>query len=191
MSKRKYIKKCIADEKTAEEFFAVIRPLLRIAEVQSMKRYAQHGKTDCFSHCLFVAYAAYCKCLKKGLNACAAARAGMLHDMFLYDWHGKEGKPFKRLHGYRHPAVALSNAEKIAELTPMEQDMIGKHMWPLTVSPPKYRESFVLSCADKRCTMAETFRTKKSARIIAFLSERAEKEMAEGEADLKERHTHE
>lgn len=179
MSKRQNTKEYIADEKTVDDFLTIIRPLLHAAEVQSMKRFSQHGKTDCFGHCLFVAFTAYQKCLKRGLNAQAAARAGMLHDLFLYDWHSKEGKPFKRLHGYRHPAVALANAEKIAELSSLERDMIKKHMWPLTPTPPKCRESFILSFADKRCSLAETFRTKRSARLIAFLSARAEREVAE------------
>ncbi|NTW07521.1 MAG: HAD family hydrolase, partial [Syntrophaceae bacterium] len=30
-----------------------------------------------------------------------------------------------------------------------EADIIQKHMWPLTLVPPKYKESFIVSFADK------------------------------------------
>ena len=84
----------------------------------------------------------------------AAARGGLLHDLFLYDWH-VDGS-HNGLHGFTHPQTALQNASKLCELTDVEKDIIVKHMWPLTLSKvPKYRESFVVSGADKLCALAE------------------------------------
>jgi uncharacterized protein len=40
----------------------------------------------------------------------------------------------------------------------MEEDIIGKHMWPLTVTPPRYREAYLVSLADKLCALAEMAR---------------------------------
>lgn len=34
-------------------------------------------------------------------------------------------------------------------LTPIEKDIIMKHMWPLTAIPPRYPESFLVSFIDK------------------------------------------
>ena len=31
----------------------------------------------------------------------------------------------------------------------MEKDIILKHMWPLTIIPPRYLESFIVSIIDK------------------------------------------
>jgi uncharacterized protein len=33
-------------------------------------------------------------------------------------------------------------------LNDIEEDIIRKHMWPLTLVPPKYKESFIVSFAD-------------------------------------------
>lgn len=33
--------------------------------------------------------------------------------------------------------------------------MIRKHMFPLNLRPPRYRESVLVSCADKLCALGE------------------------------------
>ena len=38
------------------------------------------------------------------------------------------------------------------------QDIIKKHMWPLTVIPPSYKESWVVTVADKYVSARETLR---------------------------------
>ena len=38
----------------------------------------------------------------------------------------------------------------------MEEDIIGKHMWPLTAPLPYYKESYMVSLADKICAVCET-----------------------------------
>ena len=40
-------------------------------------------------------------------------------------------------------------------LSPMEEDIIGKHMWPLTAPLPYYKESYMVSLADKICATLE------------------------------------
>ena len=54
-----------------------------------------------------------------------------------------------------HPQIALHNAQKLFHLTDLEKDIILKHMWPLTLSIPKYRESFVVTFIDKYCAFKE------------------------------------
>ena len=44
---------------------------------------------------------------------------------------------------------------KIFELNEIEQDIILKHMWPLTVKLPKYKESYIITLADKYATYLE------------------------------------
>jgi len=107
-----------------------------------MEKFKQHGNTDCLEHSLNVSYTAYRLCKRMGLDYCSAARGGLLHDFFLYDWH--LGKPYIGLHGFMHPRIALENAGKYFSLNSVEREIILKHMWPLTVTPPKYRETYVL-----------------------------------------------
>jgi uncharacterized protein len=84
----------------------------------------------------------------------SAARGGMLHDFFLYDWHiTKHGG----LHGFTHSAAALENADRLFCLNDLEKDIILKHMWPLTIRMPRYKESFVVLIIDKYCASMEIF----------------------------------
>ena len=65
-----------------------------------------------------------------------------------------------------HPSVARNNADRDFELNDVERDIIAKHMFPLTPFLPMYRESFIVSIADKWCALAETFKIDVSSYII-------------------------
>ena len=90
-------------------------------------------------------------------------RGALLHDYFLYDWHNKDREDYQILHGFYHPGIALKNASKEYNLTPREKDIIKKHMWPLTVSPPRCREAWIVTTADKYCSLLETLRLRKGS----------------------------
>ena len=87
-----------------------------------------------------------------GLDYRAAARAGLLHDLYLQKWEETDVGRFRRL--VIHPQLALENARAFG-LSPMEEDIIGKHMWPLTAPLPYYKESYMVSLADKICATLE------------------------------------
>ena len=112
--------------------------------IQSMKKYSHHGRTSLFGHSVHVSYYNYLVCKKLHLDEKAGAKAGLLHDLFLYDWHKYSPEKGERLHGFEHPTKALKNAGKYFNITEKEGDMIAKHMFPLTVTPPKYKETFVI-----------------------------------------------
>lgn len=120
-----------------------------------MSSFIQHGKITCLEHSLYVSYCSYLICRRLGFNYRSAARGGLLHDFFLYDWHKEI--PYKGLHGLKHPYVALENANKYFQLNKMEQDIISKHMWPLTIVPPRYLETLIVNIIDKYCAFMETF----------------------------------
>jgi uncharacterized protein len=104
-----------------------------------------------------VAYLSYrvCKFLK--LDYRSAARGALLHDFFLYDWrnHDVPDLARKKFHGIEHPTIAVANAKKHFSINEIEEDIIKKHMWPLTLTPPKYKESFIVSFADKYLSSKE------------------------------------
>ena len=83
----------------------------------------------------------------------------LLHDFFLYDWrnHDAPDLPREKYHGIEHPRIALKNAEKYFPLNEIERDIIVKHMWPLTLMPPRYKESFIVTFADKYLSSKEFF----------------------------------
>ncbi len=123
--------------------------------VKQMKDYEHHGNTSCYQHSLHVSYYNYLICRKLGLDYKAAAKAGLLHDLFLYDWHDYKPKYDERLHGFEHADKALKNAHKHFNISKKEGDIIKKHMFPLTLTPPKYKETCVIVLTDKFCSMCE------------------------------------
>ena len=139
-------------------YLALVQDILEHPTVAKMQAYIQHGTTTCMEHCVNVSYLSFLFCQKHGLNARCVARAGLLHDLFLYDWHFYRRQKGERLHGFQHPLKALENAERAFSLCDMERNIILRHMWPLTLTPPKYREAFVVVWFDKYCSLMETFR---------------------------------
>ena len=86
----------------------------------------------------------------------------MLHDLFLYDWRIPSPE-HKKLHAFYHPRIALNNALTISNLNEIEKDAILKHMWPLTIVPYKFKESFAVSMADKYSVYIENRKILKSS----------------------------
>lgn len=132
-----------------KEFINLTEDLINNPIVLQMKNYRQHYNTSCYDHCIEVAYWSYLFCKKFNLDYVSVARAAILHDLFLYDWRHSH-KSLNGWHAFRHPKIALQNAEKICDLNQKEKDIILKHMWPVTFFQfPKYRESFVIVVTDK------------------------------------------
>lgn len=96
-------------------------------------------------HSLLVAGMVYTAAKRWNLDHISATRGALLHDFYLYDWH--TGGP--GLHGFRHPEIAMRNAERYFELNRIERNAILRHMWPLTPIPPRYPEALLVSLADK------------------------------------------
>lgn len=141
-----------------EEYMEYVGDILAHPVFQSMEEYIQHGHTTCRVHCIQVSYMAYKLSKRFGLDARSAARAGLLHDLFLYDWHTHAKETGEHFHGFTHPRTALNNARKYFSLNEIEEDCILRHMWPLTVVAPKYLEGYTIVYADKFCGMGEVAR---------------------------------
>lgn len=148
------IEKSIYDD---EEFNNIITDIINHPEVQKLKNFRQHYSTSIFIHCQNVAYYTYKFCKKHNLEYVDATRAAMLHDFFLYDWREKRDDKKILPHGFTHPRTAYENAIKYFELNDMQKDVILKHMWPLTVIPPRYKESFVITLTDKYSALQEWY----------------------------------
>ena len=120
------------------------------------RRCIQHGRVSVYAHCISVADTAcvLAETLHLRVNERALIRGALLHDYFLYDWHDKANG--HRWHGFTHPGTALHNASEDWKLTPVEKEIIKKHMFPLTPIPPTCREAWLVCLADKICAAKET-----------------------------------
>ena len=71
--------------------------------------------------------------------------------------------------------MALENAERVYNLSEIERDIILKHMWPLTVKLPRYRESYLVAFVDTYCSMFEVSKwsaakvLKSSRKLVGFV----------------------
>lgn len=146
-----------------EEFLSIIDDLLKDPEVLALRDMDQHNKySNRLDHSIYVSYLSFLFCRRAGLDYVAAARGGLLHDFHFDD---KDTEGVTRL--WRHPHKALANARDRHQLSAVEEDIIVKHMWPLTRPLPRHRESVVVSMVDKLCAMMEfsllyrAFRVKK------------------------------
>ena len=132
--------------------------ILESENFNRMKEYIQHGNMTVNAQVLNVAR--YSIALSDKLHLSCSRRelirGALLHDYFLYDWHIPDYQNPHKLHGFYHPGIALRNALREYYLTEREKDIIKKHMWPLTVVPPGCREAWIVTAADKWCSLMET-----------------------------------
>lgn len=138
------------------EFYSIINDIYRHEEFMKLKRFFHHN-SSIYAHVRDVAYFSYRACKYLRLDYRSAARGALLHDFFLYDWRNHDEPDLHRdkYHGIEHPRIALANAEKYFQLNDIEKDIIVKHMWPLTLVPPKYKESYIVTFADKYLSSKE------------------------------------
>jgi len=153
-----------ADSASLNEYNECIVDLIQHNKVKSMNNYIQHGHVSTYKHCQDVSYISYLVCRMLKMDYCSAARGGLLHDLYLYDWHYE--KPYKGMHGFMHPNVAFENANRLFCLNEVEKDIIQKHMWPLTLQLPRFGETVVVSLVDKCCATFEIFGNNRGVDII-------------------------
>lgn len=153
---------------TAEElafFNHLLREVANRTDLLQTDRFIQHGDTSTLWHSIAVAY--YSLWLARRLRlACrwkSLVSGALLHDYFLYDWHIPA--PDHRFHGFTHPRAALRNAQRDWQLDAVQQNIIIRHMFPLTPVPPLCREGLLVCLVDKGCSLAETFRRRRYQRL--------------------------
>ena len=121
--------------KYKNQYLNYVSDLMQDTAVQSMRLLPQHrAGVSCYHHSVLVSYASWRVCDWLGLDARAAARGGLLHDFYLYNWRDAASHPGIR-HGSQHPEVALRNARARFSLTWREEDIIRSHMFP--IPPPR------------------------------------------------------
>lgn len=148
------------------ELYPIIEEILTHERWQDMVSYKHHLQSRAI-HSLEVCCVAwqYTRKFKLG-NARDVAIGALLHDFFLYDWQTEKIKfnsldidrktYVPRLHGFFHPFVAFNNSCHYFPhlINRRIEDIIIKHMWPLTVKPPRYIESWIVCLVDKSCSFS-------------------------------------
>lgn len=159
------MRKSITERSHFKDFYRLTKDILTDDKFKRLKELPHHGNADGrYEHCVAVAYYAYVITNKLGWDDVSTARGGLLHDYFFEDWrkverHEKGIDRIKNCHGMAHPKKALKNASADYDLNAVESNMILRHMFPLTITPPKYKESWVISIVDKGVAVEELVRS--------------------------------
>ncbi len=128
-----------------KEFYEIIDDILNNEEFLKMKNIRHHGITR-YHHLLRVSFYTYYISKIFHLDYKKATRASLLHDFF-YESDSENENKISTLKN--HPNYALENAENVfGSLSEKEKDIIKTHMFPITFTPPKYLESWIVNIID-------------------------------------------
>lgn len=153
-------------KKLDKEYIEIVEDILNLKEFKATKNIKHHGN-GVYEHSVNVSYLSYKIAKKINVDRICAARAGLLHDFFYFDWRSEEAKirrksykgleRITKMHGFAHPFEAYENASKYFTLNKREKDVIMKHMFPLVPIFPRYIESWIVSISDKIIATQEIY----------------------------------
>lgn len=146
----------IPRDPTLMEMCRLGEDVLDSESMQSLRSFIQHGTVTRYEHCLSVCYLSLRIAERLGVKVDkrSMVRGALLHDFFMYDWHDPGN--LRLLHGFTHAREALNTALEQFELNDIEQDVIRKHMFPLNIALPRYKETLIVTLADKVSAVLET-----------------------------------
>ena len=153
------------------EFQQMTRDILEHPRFLRLQGFIHHGENNTvFDHSLRVSRRAYEIAKKLNLpedEVRSAARAGLLHDFFGYNWRESQFRRYKsqytgwsriaHMHAFVHGRLAATRAQRVFGVTEEECQAITSHMFPL--SPiPRTRLAWIVSLADKEVASREVAR---------------------------------
>ena len=108
-----------------------------------------------------------------GLDVKMAKRAGLLHDLYYYDWKTDDERPIEGNHAKIHPIIALENAKMLTQTNSTIDDAILHHMWPLKTTRPNTSVGWIIQAIDKFCAITEMgfqslFRASRSNNLLSY-----------------------
>lgn len=134
------------------EFCKIINPILENEEFLKRRTYMHHEDVSVFLHSLKVSYKSYIITKNMGLDYKSAAIGGLLHDFYDNPWQEDTKKTtFFKKHGFIHAKQAKENANKHFKniINNKVENIIERHMFPLNIIPPKYKEAWIVNFVDK------------------------------------------
>ena len=127
-----------------KEFYMIASPILRNSEFQRRRKFLHH-QDSVYEHSLRVAWVSYCMAKKiqkyRNINIQNVVISALLHDFYTTPWRE-----------YKTPI----------------KNSIERHMFPLTIIPPKYLEGWIVSMADKYVSLEVFKKPKELPRYIGI-----------------------
>lgn len=169
----RYIDPAIILSPSFDEWLSITKEVLLNDEFQKRKYFMHHHNLTVWDHSILVSFKAFKIAKRLGADARVCALAGLLHDFYTQAWlysdelaqieDGKYlqeigvRKPLFKMHGFTHGVDAAKNYVKFFPELEDERitDSIKKHMFPMTIIPPKYVEGYILTSVDKLNSIRE------------------------------------
>ena len=139
-------------EEVAKQYRKEVEQILNNKDFQKLRFYKQHNWSNRLMHSINVSYLSWWIAKRFGCDEKTAARAGLLHDFCLYDFHEETLNGENQ--AFLHPKIAAENSIEHFDVSEKERDAILSHMFPLGPIP-KSREAWIITFADKVCAAAE------------------------------------
>lgn len=135
---------------TNYEYYKYAKEILRNSEFQRRKQFLHH-QDSVYEHSVRVSLVAYrmAKFFSKyvPISTEDVVVSALLHDFYVKPWRENKGN----WHGFTHGRIASINANSFFSNKMNERTLnsIERHMFPLTIVPPKYYEGWIVTLADK------------------------------------------
>ena len=132
-----------------------------------------HYNLSVWDHSILVSFNSFLAAKYFNASARVCAIAGLLHDFYTQAWIYNEElakidngkylsefyvkKPLFKMHAFVHGDDAASNALKYFPELVNDRilNSIKRHMFPVTIIPPKYKEGFLITSIDKLNSVRE------------------------------------
>lgn len=161
-----------------DEWYKIVEIILQNEEFQRRKLFYHHRSYSVWDYSIAVSFKSFIVAKKMSANTKITAIAGLLHDFFPYTWrYNKElekidnGKYLARVnrheslfkkHGFTHAKEASQNY--LTYFPSLRNDIItnsiARHMFPLNIIPPRYKEGLIITFVDKYECLLELVKTK-------------------------------
>lgn len=144
------------------EFNKIICEVSNNKEFQKLKMVKHHG-INRYEHSVRVAYYTYKITKILHLDYKESTIAALLHDFFQEEVSDKNFVVRLR----KHPGIAVKNATQYFKLNEKQIDIIKTHMFPITFTPPKYMEGWIVDFVDDASAIFEQGRViKQHVKIV-------------------------
>lgn len=156
-----------------DEWLIYVEDILLNGEFQKRKLFMHHHNLSVWDHSILVSFKSFLVAKYVGGSPRICAIAGLLHDFYTQAWLFNEEllniddgkylsefgikKPLFKMHGFTHANDASINAKKYFPELVNDRilNSIKRHMFPLNIIPPKYREGYIITCVDKLNSVRE------------------------------------
>ena len=136
-----------------KEFMSEASQVLTHNEFIKTKSIVLHGTTR-YNHSVRVAYLSYLASKTLGLDTKSIIKGAVLHDFFLVRNDKNAASQTKIL--IEHPKLAKENEKYYFGINEKEQNIIESHMFPISNTVPKFKESWIVSICDKLVSSCES-----------------------------------